>query len=317
MSKSNNRCPITYKECGSDLYSQEGLRMLARKLENLSPLQYTAQEQRTEGMKRAAKMSIQGVQPKVSAKLNITKGEFEIVTSGGRFIIKPQSPTYAALPENEDLTMKMARAIGIEVPDCGLLWSKDNSLSFFIRRFDRSGHKDRIALEDFAQLSERSRETKYDSSMENVIDVIQDFCTFPVIEKRKLFVRTIFAFLIGNEDMHLKNFSLISREGRIELSPAYDLLSTTLAMRGAEQELALPLRGKRKGITRQMLEKYFGQERLELAKDIIEEERARIISALDVWQDLLDRSFLSAKDKEAYRSILRERLERMEFGVKI
>ena len=193
----------------------------------------------------------------------------------------------------------------------------DRFCSFFIRRFDRSGHKDRIALEDFAQLSERSRETKYDSSMEKVIDVIQQFCTFPVLEKRKLFVRTIFAFLTGNEDMHLKNFSLISREGRIELSPAYDLLNTTLAMHGAEEELALPIRGKRKGITRQMLEKYFGQERLELAKGLIDEERARIISALDLWQDLLKRSFLPAKDKQAYRSLLQERLGRMDLDAKL
>ena len=75
------------------------------------------------------------------------------------------------------------------------------------------------------------------------------FCTFPAIERVKLFERTFFSFLTGNEDMHLKNFSLITRDDRIDLSPAYDLLNSTIAMGNAQEELALPIRGKKSNLT--------------------------------------------------------------------
>jgi hypothetical protein len=91
------------------------------------------------------------------------------------------------------------------------------------------------------------RETKYDSSMEKVAAVVEQFCTFPAIERVKLLERTLFSFLTGNEDMHLKNFSLITRQGRVGLAPAYDFLNTTIALKHAREELALPLRGKNHG----------------------------------------------------------------------
>jgi serine/threonine-protein kinase HipA len=66
----------------------------------------------------------------------------------------------------------------------------------------------------------------------------------------KLFARTLFSFLAGNEDMHLKNFSLIARGEKVELTPAYDLVNTTIALRAAREELALPLQGKKSKLTR-------------------------------------------------------------------
>src|SRR6058998_3362587 len=98
--------------------------------------------------------------------------------------------------------MRLAGTVGIEVPVHGLVHGRDGSLTYFIKRFDREGSA-RLPVEDFAQLSGASRETKYDSSMEKVAGVIDQFCTFPAIERVKLFERTFFSFLVGNEDMHL------------------------------------------------------------------------------------------------------------------
>ena len=151
------------------------------------------------------------MQPKLSAALNVRDGVFEVVDLGGRYILKPQVERYKHLPENEDVTMRLAATVGIEIPLHGLVYSKDGSLTYFIRRYDRKGQKDKVHVEDFAQLSGASRDTKYDSSMERVADIVEKFCTFPAIEKLKLFKRTVFSFLVGNEDMHLKNFSLIVR----------------------------------------------------------------------------------------------------------
>ena len=207
-----NRCPISYAPCGDNPYSEAGLRLLSNELKLLNNLEYTAEEQRIEAYNRAAKMSIQGIQPKLSAKLNIRERKFDIVDKGGRYILKPQHHLYPEMPENEDLTMRLAGEIGLEVPLHGLIWSKDNTLTYFIKRFDRKGQNDKVPVEDFAQLAGLSRDTKYEYSMERIVHLIDAYCTFPAIEKIKLFKLVIFNYLIGNEDMHLKNFSIITED---------------------------------------------------------------------------------------------------------
>ena len=178
-----NRCPITYYDCGLNIYSEKGLKSLSPALKKLAPLNLTAEELREEAMMRACKMSIQGIQPKLSAILNIKEGFFKIVDQNGKYILKPQHPFFPDLPQNEDLTMRLALTIGIEVPLHGLIWSKDNSLTYFIKRFDRKGQHERIAVEDFSQLAGLGRDTKYNYSMEKLVRLIDRYCTFPVIEK--------------------------------------------------------------------------------------------------------------------------------------
>jgi len=213
-----------------ELYSQAGLRTLSANLVNLRDFPYSAEQQRQEAVIRAAKMSIQGIQPKLSVRLNAKAGMFEVVDRGGRFIIKPQHTVYPALPENEGLTMHLAGLCGIKVPVSGLVRCTDGSWSYFVRRFDRVGHGRKVPLEDFAQLAGLSRDTKYDFSMERLVDLIDAYCTFPAIEKARVFKRSLFNFLVGNEDMHLKNFSLIARNGKVELAPAYDYLVQLLLL---------------------------------------------------------------------------------------
>src|SRR5262249_28509470 len=152
---------------------------------------------------------------------------------------------------------------------------------------------------DFAQLAEVSTETKYDFSMEKIIPLIEKFCSFPVLEKKKFFLLTLFSFLIGNEDLHLKNFSLIHTEGITEFSPAYDLVNSSITMRTRE-ELALPLRGKKSNLTRADLVDYFGKERLHLLPEMIKEVLDRLQKALGTWKELIQISFLSESKKAAY-----------------
>ena len=156
-----NRCPITYELCGNDKYSEKGLRMIAPKLTHLNDLPYTAAELRQEAANRAKKLSIQGVQPKLSATISVAKQEFKIVDQFGTYIIKPQNDLFPELPENEDVTMRMAKVFGLDVPFHGMLYAKDGSLSYFIKRFDRYGKGKKIATEDFAQLTGNTIDTKY------------------------------------------------------------------------------------------------------------------------------------------------------------
>jgi len=306
-----NKCPITYQECGDARYSKSGLKKLSPVLTALSDLPFTAQEQRREAALRAAKMSIQGVQAKLSARLAVKNQHFAIVDKGGTYIIKPQSDIYQQLPENEGITMKMAAVIGIDVPLSGMVYCKDGSFSYFVKRFDRYGKTKKYALEDFAQLTNNTRDTKYNWSMEKLIPVIEEYCTFPMLEKLKLLRKVLFCFITGNEDMHLKNFSLITRNEKVELSPAYDLLNSTIALGNATEEMALTLAGKKRKITAKMLLDYFARERMKLTKKAVENEYQILVQGRAKFAELVRLSFLSEQLKQDYLDLLSDRYKRL------
>lgn len=298
-------CPITYEEFSDPgNYSKEGLRLFSRSLSTLTDLPYDADEQRKEAIARAPKMSIQGVQLKLSARLDLKTQSFVFVDIGGHYILKPQSVLYPELPENEDLTMRLAASVGIEVPLHGLIYSKDGSRTYIVKRFDREGKTGKLPLEDFAQLSGRNRETKYDSSMEKVAEVITQYATFPVLEHVKILKLTLVNYLLGNEDMHLKNFSLITRNGKIELSPAYDLVNTTIVLKDPSEEIALPIKGKKKKLRKSLLLQYFAIDKLRLSQKVIDGMIGEIRSGMKTWDALINRSFLTKEMKTKYRDVL-------------
>ena len=310
------RCPITYETIDSDqAYSLNGLRSLSPSLTKLSPLPYTAQEQRQQAARYATKMSIQGVQPKFSANLAVKEGMFYLVEKSGDFLFKPQSDIYDQVPENEDLTMKMARLVGIPTPVHGLVYSKDGSLCYFIRRFDRYGRRKKYRRGGGGQLTGRSRETKYQFSMEKLVPVIEQYCTFPAVDKLELFRRMIFCFITGNEDMHLKNFSLITKNGKTSLSPAYDLLNTTLAVSGTTEELALPVNGKKSRLKYEDLVDYYGRQRLALPETAIDSVLNKYTETWEQLFQLIRYSFLSHEKQEAYESLMLSRAARLNLPI--
>jgi serine/threonine-protein kinase HipA len=306
------RCLITNEPwAGPGPYSPAGLRLLDRRLHALAPLPYTREQLIEEAAARSVKMSIQGMQPKVSAVLRANEGRMEIVDNDGRYIVKPPTLAYPELPENEALTMSLATTLDIEVPAHGLLLNADQTRSYFIRRFDRAGWA-KLPVEDFAQLSGESRDTKYSSSTEKLIDVIDTYCTFPALERMKLLDRLLFAFLTGNEDMHLKNWSLVTRDDKVELSPAYDLLNSTIPNPRSREELALPLHGKKSNLRANHFWRYLAIERLGLTPALVAETKTRTARASATWPDRIATSFLSEIMKERYVKLLAERRQRLE-----
>lgn len=306
------RCAITYALINDkENYSQEGLRLLSPRLKDLKPLELSARDLRMEAVARAGKMSIQGMQLKLSAKLNIEENKFEIVDQFGEYILKPQSEYYEELPENEAVTMSMADMIGIEVPVHGLVYSKDGSMTYFIKRFDRINKNKKIAVEDFTQLSGLNRDTKYEGSIEKIIKNIGKYCSFPKVEAVKFFKLSLFSFLVGNEDMHLKNFSLINRNNIVMLSPAYDLLNTTIVLKNSKEELALSLNGKKNNLQRNDFFKYLAIDQLNLNENVIHQVRQEFIENIPKWKMLVGDSFLSRLMQEKYLSLLTQRVERL------
>ncbi|MBM4130219.1 HipA domain-containing protein [bacterium] len=309
-----SRCPITgalLPAGQAGRYSREGLRRLSPQLADLAPLPFGAAELLVEAAARADQMSVQGVQPKLSARLDARAGRFVLVDAGGRYILKPPSPQYPHLPENEHLTMGLAAIAGIEVPAHGLVAGSDGAWTYFSRRFDREARGRRLAVEDFAQLSGRSRDTKYDSSLEQVAAVIDRHATFPLVEHRQFLRRVLFCFLTGGEDMHLKNWSLITRPPRVQLAPAYDLLNTTIVLRTPREESALPLNGRQRNLRRRDFTEHLGVARLRLPVAVVEDELERLRTASAGWREVIEGSFLPPPLREAYLRVVPVRARRL------
>jgi serine/threonine-protein kinase HipA len=305
-------CPITLDSLPAGRsYSVAGLSSIHPKLTHLEPLEYSYEAQLREVRRRSDKMSIQGVQPKLSAVLKLKDSSFALVDRGGRFILKPNPLPYEEVPANEALTMRLAAAVGIDVPVHGLLRAVDDSLVYFVKRYDREGRSGKVHVEDFAQLSGATRETKYDSSLERVVQLVDQFCTFPAIERPKLAKRLLFCFLTGNEDMHLKNFSVWVQDGVVSLTPAYDLLNTTLVLENAKEESALPLDGRKKNLSKKLWLEYFCKERLKLSEGQVSRIVNELKDAMPQFDQLIKQSLLSEKLQLEYQKILHDRAKRL------
>ncbi len=258
-------------------------------------------------------MSVTGVQPKLSLdleKIDAQTSRFTVVGLWGSFILKPPTVLFADLPENEDLTMKMAAECGINTAKHTLIRLTSGELAYLTKRFDRhEGRK--IHTEDLCQLTETLTEHKYRGSMEKVGRTVRTYTTNKGLEALKLFEITVFSFLTGNADMHLKNFSLLRpEEGDVSLSPAYDLLSTKLAIPGDKEESALAINGKKNRLSL----KDFNQLAINLG--ISDKATERVFDRFNqkhaALNDLIELSFLPANAREAYKALLAARMARLE-----
>lgn len=305
------KCPLTY-EMVEGRYAPGALRRVNPRLTELQDLPYSSEELLWEVSQRADKLSIQGVQPKLSARLNVKSQAFDLVDRQGQYILKPQSPHFTYLPENEDCTMRLAATTGLNVPNRGLIYGKDGRVTFWIRRFDRTGRDEKLPVEDFAQLLGESRDTKYKSSWEKVAQVIERHCTFPRVEAAKLFKLLLFCFLCGNEDQHLKNFSLLIKDPMVELSPCYDQVNSTIVLSNPEEELALPLAGKKSRLKMADFLNY-ATTCLKLTDLIVEQVRQEIAEGLVTWESIIRSSFLPENRQDQFLALFGERRLRLGF----
>ncbi|WP_255496195.1 HipA domain-containing protein [Mucilaginibacter sp. FT3.2] len=195
------------------------------------------------------RIAVTGVQPKLSVTLKKTKehNRLTIVGLWGEYILKPQHPDFPEMPQSEDLTMHLASLFKMPTCDHALMEASDGSLVYLAKRFDRvKGHK--VHMEDFCQLSEFLTENKYRGSYEKIGKLILKYCTQTGFDALTYFELVLFSFLTGNNDMHMKNFSVLYTDEGVSLSPAYDLLNVNLVNPQDDEELALTMNGKKKRI---------------------------------------------------------------------
>ena len=192
------------------------------------------------------RLSISGVQPKLSLKLDKQLKELVIAPTDGEYIFKPQTAAFPHIPENENCCMDIAQTFGIEVPPHCLLTLKDGTLGYIVKRFDRQG-EEKIHQEDFYQILEKT--DKYLGSLEQIGKRLKEISAVPGLDIHLFFERVVLNFLLGNGDAHFKNFSVSHRSDGIRLSPAYDIVSSKLVI-PKEEDSALTLNGKKNNITR-------------------------------------------------------------------
>ena len=252
--------------------------------------------------------TLTGVQPKLSLNLHKHEGcnRLTIVGLWGNFILKPQTEVYPELPENEDLTMRMAEAVRIQVVPHSLIRLADGSLGYITRRIDRTKTGEKIDMEDFCQLTLHPTEYKYKSSYEQIAKVIATYSTTPKLDLVNYMQVMLFSFVTGNNDMHLKNFSLYCPKKFYQLTPAYDLLNVAIVNPKDKEELALSLNGKKSNIKLQDFLKASATIGIEenITLQMIENMR----KALPLWRVLIKSSFLSEEMQEAYLNLIEKRL---------
>jgi len=256
-------------------------------------------------------VAVPGVQPKLSLTIvqealdNCPGGRLTVVGAlGGNYIFKPPSPDYPEMPQNEHVTMRMAEeAFSIRTVPSSLIRLASGQLAYITKRIDRTRDGVKIHMLDMFQILEAF--DKYKGSMERVGKALGTYSNNTLLDQSYYFERVVFSYLTGNNDMHLKNFSMINSKGNWTLAPAYDLLNVAILNPEDDEELALTLEGKKKKLK---LEHFIHlAEALELNSMQIRNIFDRFIKNRQLAYEWLQRSFLSDEQKTTYKTLMENR----------
>lgn len=313
-------CPGSLAE-GFTAYSPAFLRRMFDNKQVSHILPYNApqvnEEDTEKFMENRKRISISGVQEKMS--LLLAKNKLRLTGEGeqGTYILKPipgDLKKVDQVPANEHLTMQIASQVyGINTAENGIIFFKNGSPAYITRRFDVKADGTKWGKEDFATLAGRTKDNagadfKYTYSYEEAATLIRQFVPAWRVEIEKYFVLVVFNYLFSNSDAHLKNFSLIESEtGDYFISPAYDLVNTRLHVDDTDFALDKGLFADDFASEGFKTTQHRGkQDFIEFAKRIgVQEDRLeKLIEPFLAKQEkveiLTNRSFLSAANRRGY-----------------
>lgn len=263
----------------------------------------------------AQRVVVTGVQPKLSLGFTEVNTQSRLTIVGalnGRYILKPPFQLYPQMPELEALSMLLTQACGIATVPFLLIPLKDGELAYLTKRIDRNARGDKFPMEDACQFTERLTEHKYRGSYEQIAKGILTYAQNPVLEVVKFYEQVIVSFLIGNNDMHLKNFSLIAKDNiQYALSPAYDMLAVKLLIPEDKEELALNLNGKKGKLKRQDFNQAMAK--AHIPEKAIQNLWKRIEKGMQHWAPLINNSFITDKNKRALKALILDRAQQIGF----
>ena len=266
-------------------------------------IDFSLEDVSQKAQKSTGKLSISGVQPKLSMKLDKKNNSLISVAEGGEYILKPQTAAFPNIPENEQCCMDIAAEFKIKVPPHCLLSLKDGSWAYVVKRFDReSGVK--IHQEEFYQILESG--DKYKGSVEQVGRKLREISMAPGYDVQLLFERVVFNFIIGNGDAHLKNYSIACKDKEtIRLTPAYDIVSSKLVIPD-EEDSALSINGRKNLLKRDDFDKL-----AEYLNIPIKIRYEKFDKSLTLMEKIIKNSEIKKDVQERFVDIVKERLSRM------
>ena len=263
--------------------------------------------------KEAAELSITvpGVQPKLSLgwiKTALENGHLGRLTVmdalEGHYIMKPQNAKYQQMPENEHLSMKLAELFKIDVVPFNMIRLASGELCYITRRIDREKDGSKIHMIDFLQILEL--EDKYKGTMESVGKTIGDLSVNTLLDKLRFFELTVFNYIIGNNDMHQKNFSMWKSDAGWVLSPAYDLLNVKMILPMDKEDMALLIGGKKGNFNKSYFDRFGAV--LKLNDKQINAVYKRLGKWLPKASQMIDMSFLTKDRKTTYKKLISQRV---------
>jgi len=257
-----------------------------------------------QAQKMTGKLSISGVQPKLSVKLEKKENMLIPAAEGGEYILKPQTPTFPNIPENEQCCMDIADALNIDTPLHCLVSLKDKSLAYLVKRFDR--HKGmKIHQEDFTQILEQT--DKYKGSIEQICRRLKEISSAPGYDVQLIFERVVLNFIIGNGDAHLKNYSIAHIDkDNIRLTPAYDIVCSKLVITD-EEDSAITINGKKNKLRREDFDTLAEHFKIPISVRYEKFERK-----FDVMREIIDASKINKTKQKEFIEIIKDRLSRLE-----
>ena len=308
-----SKCLYCYKELNDEIDFHQKCSLAFFGLKQAPLLPYTL-NQMSDLAKNVVErsVSVPGVQAKLSmsvvSKAIANDSRLTVVGAlGGNYIFKPPTQDFPEMPQNEHLSMRIAESLGIKVVPSSLIRLQSGELSYITKRIDRTNEGEKIHMIDMFQIIEAS--DKYKSSMEKIGKALNAYSDHTLLDKLYLFELTVFSFLIGNNDMHLKNFSMIKTDFGWALSPAYDLLNVSILNPDDNEELALTMGGKKN----KLKETHFVQfgQLLGLSLKQIKGVFNRFLrTKTDIFM-LIENSFLSEDMKQQYTDTVKQRYARL------
>lgn len=311
----SNRCLYCYEPLEEDADFHERCSMKFFGTKTAPALEYSLGEMAALARSVVeSSVAVPGVQPKLSLTVvrerNAGKRFTVVGALGGLYILKPPSDDYPEMPEDEHVTMRIAEAFGIPTVPSSLIRLKSGELAYITRRIDRRPDGTKTHMIDMFQIT--GAFDKYRSSMERIGKAIADYSTNTLLDQVSFFELSVFCFLTGNNDMHLKNFSMIKNGDEWKLSPAYDLLNGAIINPEDDEELAITMEGKRKKLKRDNFIK-LGKE-LGLNDRQIQGVFKRVVENKGKAVAWIEKSFLSTEKKEEYKKVLMERYDALGRG---
>lgn len=251
-------------------------------------------------------MSISGVQVKALIRLNTDASEIEVAPTGSTHILKPEPNEYPSLPQMENACMSMAAALGMPAPPHGLFPMSDGRLCYIIKRFDRTEDGGKVQKETMFQLLGAT--DKYTGSLESAGKAIRAYAENVGLDTIDFFERVLFCFLIGNGDMHLKNWALLIRDKKASLAPCYDLVASRVYLK-KESDSALTINAKNNKLKRSDFEALAGY--LKIDPKATANVFDKMKNAQEMLREMCVNSELNPSMRQDFEDVMAERFKRV------